>query len=466
MYCLGITMMDYIPIPADLILSRIQFALTLAFHILFPTITIGLAGYLTIWEIKWLCTRNRAYYYLCRFWVKIFALAFGLGVVSGVVLSYEFGTNFSRFSEITGNILGPLMSYEVLTAFFLEAGFLGIMLFGWKRVPEKVHLLSTILVALGTAISAFWIISANSWMHTPGGYRIENGIFFVENWLDVIFNASFPYRFSHMVTASYLTTSFVVAGVSAWYLLKDRQTSIARPAFSLAMGMALVLAPMQLLIGDMHGLNTLKHQPLKISALEGRWETQRSAPLTLFALPDMEAETNRFALEIPRLGSLILTHEWEGEVVGLKSVPKQDRPYVPLVFFAFRLMVAIGLWFILLAMMGQYARMKGKLYTASWLHRCCLTSTPLGFIAVIAGWFTTETGRQPWVVYHLLRTRDAASQLPPGEVMITLIAFAVLYTLLIAVFIHYLIRLVKGGMDNVPVTDIPDHLTAWLEEKP
>ncbi|MCK9992841.1 MAG: cytochrome bd ubiquinol oxidase subunit I [Alphaproteobacteria bacterium] len=438
-------------VPPEIILSRIQFALTLAFHILFPTLTIGLAGYITIWEIKWLRTHNGVYFQLCRFWTKVFALAFGMGVVSGIVLSYEFGANFSKFSELTGNILGPLMSYEVLTAFFLEAGFLGIMLFGWNRVSEKTHLFATLMVAAGTVISAFWIISANSWMHTPAGYRLENGTFYVGNWWDIIFNPSFPYRLAHMITASYLTTSFAVAGISAWYLLKDRQRDIARASFSLAMGMALVLAPLQLVIGDFHGLNTLKYQPLKIAALEGRWETERGAPLTLFAVPDMKAETNYFPVEVPRLGSLILTHAWDGEITGLKSAPREDRPYVPLVFFTFRLMVGIGLWMILIGALGQFTRMRGKLFTARWLHYASLYSTPLGFMAVVAGWFTTEAGRQPWVVYGLLRTRDAASVIAPHEVLTTLIAFAALYSVLLAAFIFYLVRLVKQGFDSEPL---------------
>lgn len=453
-------------IPPDVFLSRIQFALTLSFHILFPTLTIGLAGYIAIWEVKWLQTRNNAYFLLCRFWTKVFALAFGLGVVSGVVLSYEFGTNFSKFSEATGNVLGPLMSYEVLTAFFLEAGFLGIMLFGWKRVSERVHLFATLMVTIGTVISAFWILSANSWMHTPAGYRLENGVFFAANWFDVIFNPSFPYRLAHMVIASYLTTSFVVAGVSAWYLLRSRHLDIARPAFSLAMGMALVLAPLQLVAGDLHGLNTLKHQPMKVAAMEARWDTARGVPFTIFALPDMQAESNRYALDVPRLGSLILTHEWDGEIAGLESVPKDDRPYVPLIFFTFRLMVGIGLWFILLAAFGQYTRMRGRLHMSRWLHHACLYSTPLGFVAVLAGWYTTEVGRQPWVVYGLLRTKDAASQLPAHEVMTTLIAFAVLYAVLLAAFIAYLARMIRRGPDEAAPAGKPDGLTAWLEHKP
>jgi cytochrome d ubiquinol oxidase subunit I len=455
-----------ITIPPEIIFSRIQFALTLSFHILFPTLTIGLAGFIAIWEMCWLRTRRAVYYQLCRFWSKIFALAFGMGVVSGIVLSYEFGTNFSRFSELTGNVLGPLMSYEVLTAFFLEAGFLGIMLFGWNRVSEKTHLFSTLMVAFGTVISAFWILSANSWMQTPAGFRREGGVFYPVSWWQIVFNPSFPYRLAHMVTASYLSTSLVLAGISAWYILHDKQAEVARAVFSLAMGFILVLAPLQLAIGDMHGLNTLKYQPMKIAAIEGRWETGRGVPLTLFAWPDIEAETNRLAIDVPRLGSIILTHSWDGEIVGLKSVVAEDRPYVPIVFFAFRLMVGIGLWLITLGLWGQVARLRGRLLNAKWLLHAALFSTPLGFIAVIAGWFTTETGRQPWVVYGLLRTKDAASILAPHEVLATLIIFALLYATLLGSFLYYLLHLVGRGIDTTPVTTAPERLTAWLEREP
>lgn len=456
-------------VPVEVILSRIQFALTLAFHILFPAFTIGLAGYLAIWEIKWLRTGDRAYLQLCHFWGKIFALAFGIGVVSGIVLSYEFGTNFSRFSEITGNVLGPLMGYEVLTAFFLEAGFLGIMLFGWNRVSGTIHLFSTIMVAVGTLMSAFWVIAANSWMHTPAGYRLEKGIFYTVNWFDVVFNPSFPYRLAHMVAGSYLTASFMIAGISAWYLLKNRHMEIAKPAFSLAMGMAFILAPLQIFLGDIHGLNTLERQPVKIAAMEGRWDSERGAPLTLFALPDIKEETNHFALEVPHLGSLILTHEWNGEITGLKSVPKSDRPYVPLIFFTFRIMVGIGLWLLLLAVYAQFLRMSGRIFTTSLLHLCCLYSAPLGFIAIVAGWFTTEVGRQPWVVYGLLRTKDAASILPPSEVLATLVSFVLLYILLLSLFIHYLVRMVKHGPQETPKPGIPGDisgsLAAWVKKE-
>ncbi|HVV68768.1 MAG TPA: cytochrome ubiquinol oxidase subunit I [Gammaproteobacteria bacterium] len=448
------------------VLSRIQFAFTLSFHILFPTLTIGLALYLLAWEIAWLKTRRIIYYQLCRFWTKIFALAFGMGVVSGIVLSYEFGTNFSRFSEIAGNVLGPLMSYEVMTAFFLEAGFLGVMLFGWKRVPPAVHLFSTAMVAIGTLLSAFWILAANSWMQTPVGYSLNNGIFSVANWLHVIFNPSFPYRFMHMVVASLLSSSFLIAGIGAWYLIKQRHLELARATFSLAIGATLLLAPLQLLLGDMHGLNTFKYQTLKVSAMEGRWETERSAPLTLFAIPDPAQETNHYAIEIPKLGSIILTHELNGEIKGLKSVPKEDRPYVPIVFYSFRVMVGIGVLFILTAFTAQYLRMRKKLFTSSRFWRWCVLISPLGFVAVVTGWFTTETGRQPWIIYGLLRTRDAASILPASSVFITLIAFMVLYLTLLGTFIFYLLHLVRKGPEEVSHTDKPDRLASWLEDKP
>lgn len=452
-------------VPIEIILSRVQFALTLAFHILFPTLTIGLAGYITAWEIAWLKTRNKIYYQLCRFWTKIFALAFGIGVVSGIVLSYEFGTNFSKFSELTGNILGPLMGYEVLSAFFLEAGFLGIMLFGWSRVPEKIHLMATLLVMLGTMLSAFWILAANSWMHTPTGYEIKDGVFYPGSWFKIIFNPSFPYRLAHMLTASYLTTTFLVAGISAWYLLKQKQVEMAQAAFSLTIGMALLFAPLQLLLGDMHGLNTLKNQPIKVAAIEARWDTMSGVPLTLFAIPDMEKETNHFAIDIPKLGSLILTHQLNGEIKGLKTVPKSDRPYVPFIFFSFRIMVGVGLWFIFLSIAGLALRLRKRLNSAKWFHKACFYSAPLGFVAVVAGWFTTEVGRQPWVVYGILRTKDAASILRPGEVTLTLTLFATLYVTLLTTFIFYLMRLVKTGPEDMPLTSKPDRLTAWLEKK-
>lgn len=448
------------------ILSRIQFAFTLSFHILFPTLTIGLAMYLVVWEIAWLRTRKEIYYQLCRFWTKIFALAFGMGVVSGIVLSYEFGTNFSKFSEAAGNILGPLMSYEVLSAFFLEAGFLGVMLFGWRRVSPAVHMASTLMVALGTFISAFWILSANSWMHTPAGYHLENGIFSASDWLQAIFNPSFPYRLMHMVVASFLSASFLIAGIAAWYLVKQRHFELASKTFSLMMATVLILAPLQLFLGDLQGLNTLHHQPLKISAIEGRWDTATSVPLTLFAIPDMKTEQNRYAVDVPLLGSIILTHSLHGEIKGLKTVAREDRPYVPMVFFSFRVMVGIGLLLIFTAFLGQYLRMRGRLFQSPRFWRWCTLIAPLGFVAVLCGWFTTEVGRQPWIIYGLLRTKDAASILPASSVLTSLIAFLILYLLLLGTFIFYLIRLVRKGPEDIAISDRPDRLTAWLEEKP
>jgi cytochrome d ubiquinol oxidase subunit I len=451
--------------PAEIILSRIQFAFTLSFHILFPTLTIGLAAYIAIWEWLWLRTGSPVYFRLCRFWTRIFALAFGMGVVSGIVLSYEFGTNFSKFSEVTGNILGPLMSYEVLTAFFLEAGFLGVMLFGWKRVSPRLHFAATMLVMAGTLFSTFWILSANSWMQTPAGYRFEDGVFYPDNWLKIIFNPSFPYRWGHMVVASYLASSFMIAGLSAWQIVNGVAADCARKSLSLALGLALVLAPLQILLGDMHGLNTLEHQPIKIAAIEGRWDTQRHAPLTLFALPDMKAETNHAAIEIPELGSLILTHDFNGEIKGLKSVPPQDRPYVPVPFFAFRVMVGIGLWLLALAIVGNILRAGKKLYWSDWFLRLCTFTTPLGFVAVLAGWFTTETGRQPWIVYGLMRTADGASRLPPVEVATSFGAFLVLYLMLLGAFILYLRRMVRQGPAEAKAEDTPNNLSGWLAEK-
>lgn len=455
-----------------IILSRIQFALTLSFHIIFPSITIGLAAFLTYWEVRWLQTRQNHYYQLCRFWTKIFALAFGMGVVSGIVLSYEFGTNFSVFSAKAGNILGPLLSYEVLTAFFLEAGFLGIMLFGWNRVSPGIHFASTLLVTIGTFISAFWILSANSWMHTPAGYVIKEGIFYPESWMAAIFNPSFPYRYLHMVMASLLSATFLIAGISAWYLLKRRHLVLARSTFSVTLMTALFLAPAQLIIGDFHGLNTLKYQPIKLAALEGRWEAERGAPLTLFAIPDTQAERNRFAVEVPKLGSLILTHEMDGLVPGLKSVPKEDRPYVPLSFYSFRLMVGIGLFFIVLALIALYLRVKGRLFDTVWFHKLCVFAAPLGFVAVLAGWFVTETGRQPWLIQGLMRTREGATLLPAPSVLATVSIFAVLYSALLVIFIYYLLREVQKGpaetvaaIDKKEIEHAHERLTPWLDEE-
>ena len=436
-----------------LLLSRLQFAFTIGFHILFPTLTIGLALFLVVLEAQWLFRRDELAYRLLRFWGGIFALAFGVGVVSGLVLSYQLGTNWSRFSTFSGNLLGPIISYEVLTAFFLEAGFLGIMLFGWHRVSAQVHFFATCMVALGTVISAFWILSGNSWMQTPAGFAIEAGRVVATDWWAAVFNPSFPYRFAHMVMASLLTTSFVVAGVAAWYLLRGVHEEFAPRAFSLALWMALGAAPAQVVIGDLHGLNTLHHQPMKIAAMEALWETEAPAPFVVFAIPDEAGERNRAELSIPRLGSLILTHSLDGEVKGLKEVPPQDRPPVGIVFFAFRLMVGLGFLFVAVAALGLWLRWSGGLYRRRWFLRLCVAVSPLGFVALLAGWTVTEVGRQPWVVYGLQRTADGVSLLPASSVATTLALFLVAYSVLLAAFLIFFFRMVRNGPDYA--TDPP-----------
>lgn len=447
-----------------LILSRIQFGFTLAFHILWPTLTIGLAGLIAILEWRWLRTGDEDLLRLVRFLARIFALAFGVGVVSGVVLSYEFGTNFGPFSQATGNVLGPLLTYEVLSAFFLEAGFLGLMLFGWKRVPARVHFLATLMVALGTLVSAFWILAANSWMQTPQGHALEAGVFYVLDWWEVIFNPSFPYRFLHMVVASYLTASFVVAGVCAYLIRTGRQTIAARKGLSFALWAALLLAPVQILLGDLHGLNTFEHQPVKVAAMEGAWHTESGAPLVLFAWPDQEAATNRYAIEVPRLASLILTHSPEGTVPGLDQVAPEERPHVPIVFFAFRLMVGIGFVLLIMALAGAWLRWRGRLYDAPRFHRALILVAPLGLLATVAGWLVTEVGRQPWLIQGLYRTAEGASILPPGAVWTSLGLFVVVYHLLLGSFFWFFLRVVRAG----PEAELPDDLqrpvrrTAWI----
>ncbi len=448
-----------------LLLSRIQFAFTISFHIIFPSFTIGLAAWLMVLEALWLKTGKPIYAEISRHWTKIFAVSFGMGVVSGVVMSYEFGTNWSELSRIGGNVIGPLLSYEVLTAFFLEAGFLGIMLFGRDRVPKWVHFFATCMVALGTAISAFWILSANSWMQTPQGYRVaEDGVLHVTDWWQVIFTPSFPYRFAHMVAAAYLTTAFVVGGIGAWYILKDK--SAAHGRIMLGMGLSLIvwLAPLQLVIGDLHGLNTLEHQPAKVAAIEANWDTRSDMPLVLFAIPDPKTESNLYEIAIPDLGSLILTHEWGGEVRGLKSFPVEDRPNPIIPFFSFRIMVGIGFIMIALGLTGAVLWLMGRLYTTSWFLRAMVLASPLGFIAVLAGWFVAEVGRQPWVVYGLLRTADAVSPVPGGSVLTSIILFVVVYGIVFGAGIFYMGQLVRRGPDQTP--PVPEKGEADLSHRP
>jgi cytochrome d ubiquinol oxidase subunit I len=399
----------------------------------------------------WLKTGQDLYRRLYKFWVKIFALSFGMGVVSGLVRSYQFGTNWSEFSRITGPVLGPLIAYEVLTAFFLEAGFLGIMLFGWEKVGPRLHFVATSLVGFGTLLSSFWILAANSWMHTPQGAIMEGGRFVTESWLAVIFNPSFPYRLTHMVTASYLTTAFVIAGISALYLLRGQHKPFATRAYSIAMWAALILAPLQIFIGDRHGLNVLEHQPMKVAAMEGSWVKQSGAPLLLFAIPDSEAETNHLEVGIPKLASLILTHRLEGEIPGLTDVPKADRPPVGAVFWGFRLMVGCGIVFLTLAAWGAWARWRGTLAKDKWLHYASVAATPLGFVATLTGWYVAEIGRQPFTVHGLLRTEDSASPAITATVIATsLTIFLIVYGVLFAAYLYYLWKLIKAGPEAEP----------------
>lgn len=435
-------------------LARIQFAFTIAFHILFPAFTIGLASFLAVLEGLWLWTGRHAYLTLFRFWVVIFALSFAMGVVSGIVMAYQFGTNWSVFAEKTGAVVGPLMGYEVLTAFFLEAGFLGIMLFGMERVGKKLHFFSTVVVALGTALSAFWILSVNSWMQTPTGYEINAvGQFVPGNWLEIIFNPSFPYRLVHMVLAAYLTTAFVVAAVGGYHLLRNKHSQAAKVMYSMAMWMIIVVTPIQMVAGDFHGLNTLEHQPAKVAAMEGHWETQKSAPLILFGWPDEAAGETKFKVEVPYLSSLILTHSLDGEVPGLNDFPADERPPAAIVFWSFRIMVGIGVLMLLVGLWGFTSRLRGKLYESTALHRVAMVMGPSGFIAVLAGWTTTEVGRQPYTVYGLLRTSESVSPVEAPAVWASLVLFVGVYCIVFGVGIYYILRSMRKPPCDVDGVD-------------
>jgi cytochrome bd ubiquinol oxidase subunit I len=430
---------------SPVLLSRIQFGFVMSFHILFPAFTIGLASWLAFLAGAYLKTQCVVWRELYLFWLKIFAVSFGLGVVSGIVMSFQFGTNWSELSIRAGNILGPLLSYEVLTAFFLEASFLGVMLFGWKRVSPRVHFFATCMVAVGTLISTFWIISANSWMHTPAGYEIKDGVFFPQSWFAIIFNPSFPYRLVHMTLAAFITTCFVIGGVSAAYLLRNRHKEAALLQLKLAIVFASIAVPLQIFAGDLHGLNVREHQPIKLAAMEGHWETHRGAPLILWAVPDETTETNRQQLAIPKLGSLILTHEWDGEVKGLKDFPREERPPVAPVFYAFRVMVAIGLSMLALVFWSLVQWRREKISQSKVLLRAWTVMTPTGFIAVLAGWYTTEIGRQPYLIYGLLRTTDAASAVDSTSVLTSLLVFGCVYLFVFSAGVWYLFKLLRKG---------------------
>jgi cytochrome bd ubiquinol oxidase subunit I len=432
-------------------LARVQFAFTISFHIVFPAITIGLASYLAVLEGLWLKTGETVYRDLYHFWAKIFAVNFGMGVVSGLVMAYQFGTNWSAFSDFAGAVTGPLLTYEVLTAFFLEAGFLGVMLFGWHRVGPGLHFFSTLMVAIGTLISTFWILASNSWMHTPQGFEIIDGRVIPVDWFAVVFNPSFPYRLAHMATAAFLATAFFVGASAAWHLLRGRDNPAIRKMLSMAMWMALLVAPIQAVIGDFHGLNTLKYQPAKIAAIEGHWENHgdEPTPLILFGWPDMQREETRFKLAIPALGSLILTHSLDKQVPALKEFAKEDRPNSTIVFWTFRVMVGLGMLMILTGLWGLWLRTRGRLFQSRAFLHLAVWMGPSGIIAILAGWYTTEIGRQPWIIHGLMRTADASSGHSFAQMSLTLALFVVVYFALFGAGIGYMLRLVRKG----PVTD-------------
>jgi len=430
--------------PDALLLARLQFGFTVSFHFIFPAFSIGLASYLMVLEALWLATSNSVYDNLYRYWLKIFALVFGMGVVSGIVMSYQFGTNWSVFSDRAGPVIGPLMAYEVLTALFLEAGFLGVMLFGINKVGPRLHFMATCMVAIGTFISAFWILSVNSWMQTPAGFEIgSNGQFLPgPSWWAIIFNPSFPYRLVHTVIAAYLTTAFAVGAVGAWHLLNDRTNPDARKMFSMAMWMAAIVAPVQIFAGDMHGLNTLEHQPAKVMAMEGHYHSHPDgAPLILFGIPNSAEQRVDYAVQIPRLSSLILKHDLDAPLAGLDTIPADQRPPVGIVFWAFRVMVGLGFAMLGLGLWSLAARYRQRLYDWRSLHRAAIVMGPSGFIAVIAGWITTETGRQPFTIYGLLRTAESVAPLAAPAVAASLLAFIVVYFTVFGAGTFYILKL-------------------------
>lgn len=437
------------------VLARAQFAFTVSFHFIFPAFSIGLASYLAVLEGLWLKTGREVYLELFRYWVKIFAVAFAMGVVSGIVMSYQFGTNWSVFSTKAGPVVGPLMAYEVLTAFFLEAGFLGVMLFGMTKVGRKLHFAATCMVALGTFISAFWILSVNSWMQTPTGFSVApDGRLLPEaSWLTIIFNPSFPYRLFHTVIAAYLTTSLVVGAVGAWHLLRDASQPHARKMFSMAMWMAALVAPIQIFAGDAHGLNTLEHQPAKVMAMEGHYDSHPDgAPLILFGIPNPQAKRIDHAIEIPKLSSLILKHDANAPLAGLDTIPDDREPPVTIVFWSFRIMVGLGFAMLGLGLWSLIARARRRLYAWPWLHRAAIAMGPAGFVAVIAGWVTTEVGRQPYTVYCQLLTSQSHSPLAAPAVAASLLAFVLVYFSVFGAGTWYILRL----MARVPQPHEPE----------
>jgi cytochrome d ubiquinol oxidase subunit I len=428
-----------------LLLARIQFAFTVSFHIIFPAFTIGVSAFVATLLVRYQWTKREHLRVLARMWTKVFAVSFAMGVVSGIVLSYQFGTNWSRFSVVVGNVIGPLIGYEVLTAFFLEATFLGILLFGWNRVPAWLHTFAACAVAVGTSISMFWILSANSWMHTPAGFEMRNGVAYPLDWSDVIFNPSFPTRFAHMGIAAYLTVSLVVLAIGARYLQARMHEAEAKTMMRMGAGMLILLAPLQIFVGDLSGLVTAEHQPAKLAAMEAHWDGSEPADLILFAWPDAEAEKNHLQLGIPKLGSLIITHDLDGRFKGLKDFPRDERPPLLPVFWSFRVMVAVGLAMLAIGFTAGWLWWRGTLFTTRWFLRPVGYAWPLGFVGILAGWFTTEIGRQPWVAYGILRTADAASPVSAAAVAVSLALFFGVYSVVFGVGIWYVRRLVAKG---------------------
>jgi len=437
-----------------LFLSRIQFAFVVSFHAIFPVFTIGLASYIALLEAIAYKTGNPVYQKLSQFWIRIFAIVFGMGVVSGIVMAFQFGTNWSVFAYSSANFLGPILSYEVVTAFFLEATFLGVLLFGRNKVPPGLHLFAACMVAIGTFISSFWILAANSWMHTPAGVEMVDGIIKMTSWSQAIFNSSLPYRFGHMALASFITGGFVVAGVSAWYMLRGRNPRSSRKALRMSVIMLAVATPLQLVMGDLHGLNTFENQPMKVSAMEGHWETQRGAPLILFAIPDADNETNHFEIKIPKLASFILTKSFDGEVPGLLEVPADERPPVGPVFWSFRIMVGLGLLFIAISWLAAWQLWRGRLFESPKLLRAISWMIPLPFVAVLAGWFVTEVGRQPWIIHGMMRLDEAVTpSLTGGMALFTLLGYIAVYAVVFSAGLLYLRRVIDAGPDPIEAAD-------------
>lgn len=438
------------------LLSRLQFVWVVAWHILLPAFTVGLASYIAVLEGMHFATGRAIYFRASTFWIKIFSVSFGMGVVSGIVMPFQFGTNWSRFSDATANVISPMLAYEGLTAFFLEAAFLGVLLFGRNLVPRWAHFVAALMVAGGTLLSSFWILSTNSWMQTPVGYELVDGRFFPKDWSQIVFNPSFPYRLAHTVVGFYVTTGFVVAGVAAYLIRGGRFVSEGRVMLSMALWLLSALVPLQIIIGDLHGLNTLEHQPTKLAAIEAHWETRARAPLTLFAIPDEQAERNDYAIEVPALGSLILAHDVNAVIKGLKEWPRENRPPVAIPFFAFRTMVGIGVLMLAVIIASWWLRYRHRLYDTPWFLRTCELVAPLGFVAVLAGWTTTEVGRQPWTVYGLLRTADSVSPSLTGtDVLISLVGYMAAYLIIFPAGIMIMARMVRTGPADAPAGEAP-----------